>query len=636
MWHLFFLFVFVADVPAEELSTPPTYQPFLPTQHVDVQLLPDDQEPSAKEDKESVLDPENLLIEAVRLLQIDNIQTLEEKLHLAESALKEKEEEVQIIKVELENTQKAHALAMEEAMSTHQGEIQALRSELESAQTFHAEEIVEMRLTNQNKILAMERESEKIQKAHALEIEETQSRQKKEIDTMKMELEDIKQAHALQINETRSAHSEEMKQTESLLEEKLQKSWILSTFMMKVLKKSEVLMKSREELILTQAVRLKEEANLTIECMEEGEESLRIINESQKVIQSQRETIEDLKKVVIEESSLNTTYHEIKEANLLKTNCDIPPFLTAITKALTTQQLEIEELKAAVAGENNVAELLTGINKEVTGRTRIEQAEAGNWEGLTRCQEVLQEQSSSLDLLKTLASYGVTRNNSLRYKEDEEGRLVSTGFCQCIPDLPELPESSKVSLTVTKDKDNWSPQWSVWEYDNCKKVDLHDGTSIECGEGSKSRRRLKDLNAEVWEEEVEEVACQFRNCECFVYKELNSPTRKSTHGEGSFCDKNGDSTSSDWRGKGWYRITGQAGSKLVDSPVNPSHCGTLATGWLSGGHPTVAQGEVSRTVKFEWTDKKQRKADIKVINCSTHYVYYLVEPGACFLGYCTE
>ena len=124
--------------------------------------------------------------------------------------------------------------------------------------------------------------------------------------------------------------------------------------MMKVLKKSEVLMKSRRELILAQGTELKKEEERMVECMEKDEESLRLINESQKVIQGQRKTIEELKKVVTEESSLNTTYHEIKEANWLKTNCDIPPFLTAITKALTTQQLEIEELKQAVAGENNV------------------------------------------------------------------------------------------------------------------------------------------------------------------------------------------------------------------------------------------------------------------------------------------
>ena len=407
------------------------------------------------------------------------------------------------------------------------------------------------------------------------------------------------------------------------MEKKIEKSWTLVNFMMKVLKKSEGLMKSREEMILTQAAKLEEEETKMIVCMEKAEESLRVMNESQKVIQSQRKTIEGLKNVVTEESSLNATYHEIKEANLLKTNCDIPPFLTAITKALTTQQLEIEELKEAVAGENNVADLLTGISKEISDRAGQEEAEEGNWEILRRCQEVLQEQSSSLDLLKTLASYGVTRNNSLRYKANGEGHLVSTEFCQCLPNPP----------------DGLSTKWSAWQYDNCTSVTFDNGTSLDIGEGSKSRRRPK-LNAEAWEEEVEEVACQIQSCAWIDYKELNSATRKTTYGSCSYgyCDQvSHKDTSTDWQGEGWYRITGEAGTKLADSRVAPYRCGTLASGWLTGGHPTVAQGEVARTVKFEWArDRKERKADIKVINCNSHFLYYLVESRSCYRGYCTE
>ena len=93
----------------------------------------------------------------------------------------------------------------------------------------------------------------------------------------------------------------------------------------------------------------------------------------------------------------------------------------------------------------------------------------------------------------------------------------------------------------------------------------------------------------------------------------------------------------DWKGAGWYRITGGAGTKLADFVVNNHyHCGTHASGWMVGGHPTVFQGEVTRTVNFnshrkraEWT------SSIKVINCNTHYVYYLEEVPHCVLGYCT-
>ena len=95
----------------------------------------------------------------------------------------------------------------------------------------------------------------------------------------------------------------------------------------------------------------------------------------------------------------------------------------------------------------------------------------------------------------------------------------------------------------------------------------------------------------------------------------------------------------DWKGAGWYRITGGAGTKLADFVVAKLHCGTRASGWMggsAGGHPTVFQGEVTRTVNFNWASKLAWwTSSIKVINCNTHYVYYLDNTYGCLLGYCT-
>ena len=152
MWQHVFLFVF-AEASVEGATSISTYQPFLPSQRVDMQLLPDDREPSKKEDTERALDsdPEKLLAGAVRLLQIDNIHTLEKKLLLTESSLKE----VQTMKVGLEKAQKAYALALEEALSTHLNK--AMSSELGRA---HALEIEKIRSTHQDEIQTMKLESE--------------------------------------------------------------------------------------------------------------------------------------------------------------------------------------------------------------------------------------------------------------------------------------------------------------------------------------------------------------------------------------------------------------------------------------------------------------------------------------------
>ena len=70
--------------------------------------------------------------------------------------------------------------------------------------------------------------------------------------------------------------------------------------------------------------------------------------------------------------------------------------------------------------------------------------------------------------------------------------------------------------------------------------------------------------------------------------------------------------------------------------VNPSYCGTHGAGWLNGGHPTTADGIVSRTVCFDYSgDCCQWSNTIRVQNCGPYYVYELLAPPACHLRYCT-
>ena len=108
------------------------------------------------------------------------------------------------------------------------------------------------------------------------------------------------------------------------------------------------------------------------------------------------------------------------------------------------------------------------------------------------------------------------------------------------------------------------------------------------------------------------------------------------HVPGHVATKLNTRRSVDWKGAGWYRITGGAGTKLADFVVAEKHCGTSSTGWMSGGHPTVFQGEVTRIVNFYLHGERTWKtSSIKVINCNTHYVYYLEEVPHCQLGYCT-
>lgn len=86
---------------------------------------------------------------------------------------------------------------------------------------------------------------------------------------------------------------------------------------------------------------------------------------------------------------------------------------------------------------------------------------------------------------------------------------------------------------------------------------------------------------------------------------------------------------------GWYRFNGTAGSKMPTYCVPKRMCNTDATGWLSGGHPTLQEGAVSRSVCFHWGGNCCNWAvTIQVRNCGLFFVYQLVNPGNCQLRYC--
>ena len=76
---------------------------------------------------------------------------------------------------------------------------------------------------------------------------------------------------------------------------------------------------------------------------------------------------------------------------------------------------------------------------------------------------------------------------------------------------------------------------------------------------------------------------------------------------------------------------------MPDTCVPKQRCGTHAPGWLSGGHPTVAEGAVKRKVCFHWSSGCcQFSSNIQVRNCGAFYVYKLSPPPACSLRYCGD
>ena len=118
--------------------------------------------------------------------------------------------------------------------------------------------------------------------------------------------------------------------------------------------------------------------------------------------------------------------------------------------------------------------------------------------------------------------------------------------------------------------------------------------------------------------------------ECQNYQSLTDGTRQVTYRNNHYYCDNGLS--------GWYRFQGGAGTRMATSCPSTNQCGTSATGWLSGGHPSVADGQVSRLACFHWNSNCCLWSKyIKVRNCGAFYVYHIpgTPYGHCDLRYCS-
>jgi len=74
---------------------------------------------------------------------------------------------------------------------------------------------------------------------------------------------------------------------------------------------------------------------------------------------------------------------------------------------------------------------------------------------------------------------------------------------------------------------------------------------------------------------------------------------------------------------------------MADKCTPMFRCGTSAPGWLSGAHPTVAEGVVTRKVCFSWYNNCcEWDNTIRVRNCGAYYVYELSYTPICPARYC--
>ena len=109
----------------------------------------------------------------------------------------------------------------------------------------------------------------------------------------------------------------------------------------------------------------------------------------------------------------------------------------------------------------------------------------------------------------------------------------------------------------------------------------------------------------------------------------------------------GLATSVDWQGDAWYRVMGDAGTRIPEHPFTSvqlsgfGHCGTWCPGYLpSGSHPQTPGELVNNvTVCFncdgDICNYKYFNA-VKIRHCGDYFVYYLTQLYGQNYRYCTE
>lgn len=93
------------------------------------------------------------------------------------------------------------------------------------------------------------------------------------------------------------------------------------------------------------------------------------------------------------------------------------------------------------------------------------------------------------------------------------------------------------------------------------------------------------------------------------------------------CKPSSETTSAkcdSWTSNKWYRFVKTAGTSIPRICPYADRCGANTAGWINGKHATVEEGEVTRTVCYQYrTSCCYWSRQFNVYNCSDFYVYKL-------------
>lgn len=125
------------------------------------------------------------------------------------------------------------------------------------------------------------------------------------------------------------------------------------------------------------------------------------------------------------------------------------------------------------------------------------------------------------------------------------------------------------------------------------------------------------------------------NPPCLSHTVVNDPSRNvNTGGMGGACD-DGPLFNTSIGGR-WIRFVGNGGTMIPSNSPGMQHCSAFLAGWSNITLPSIIETLANGIGCFETLASIcGYERDIKIVNCGTFYVYFLVPLSFCNARYCT-
>merc|ERR1719233_2139770 len=228
-------------------------------------------------------------------------------------------------------------------------------------------------------------------------------------------------------------NAEEIHEAElKLLRDKIKKQEIILNFVLSVLKKGEIMMKSRQNVIEVQSAYIEEKESMLGQCKALQD----TVSEQQELIASQSSKISELQKTITSNEQLKVAYEKIRIDFGEKNNCDISDWVTSMAEGLARQRENINLLTSSMQHNDKLESSCRDL-KESFSKFRWESKE--NSSLISHYQTLLQKQSETITMFRS-------KMTGFEYHE-ENGLVVYGSPCECLP-LP--PTNSSLQVTSVK------------------------------------------------------------------------------------------------------------------------------------------------------------------------------------------